>query len=65
MEVLSAGYLYTLQRKLNISSIVQFSSMKLVKTRLKNRMGEDTLDSTIHICFESPDLLMATHWKIL
>ena len=30
--------------------------MKLIKTRLWSRMGEDTLDSTMHICIEGPDI---------
>lgn len=34
-----------------------FSSMKLVKTRLRSRMGEDTLDHTLRICIEGPDTL--------
>ena len=39
-----------LQRKLDISSIVKFSSIR-----------QDTLDSTVHICIESPDLLVVIH----
>ena len=31
-----------------------FSSMKLIKTRLRNRMSEDTLDNTMRICIEGP-----------
>ena len=34
-----------------------FSSMKLVKTRLRSRMGEDTLQHTMRICIEGPDIL--------
>ena len=34
-----------------------FSTMKLVKTRLRSRMGEDTLEHTMHICIEGPDIL--------
>ena len=34
-----------------------FSSMKLVKTRLRNRMGESTLEHIIRICIEGPDRL--------
>ena len=31
-----------------------FSDMKLVKTRLRSRMGEDTLDYALRICIEEP-----------
>ena len=34
-----------------------FSSMKLIKTRLRSRMGENTLDHTMRICIEGPDQL--------
>ena len=34
-----------------------FSSMKLIKTRLRSRMGEDTLEHTMRICIEGPDRL--------
>ena len=34
-----------------------FSSMKLIKTRLRTRMGEDTPESTKHIYIEGPDSL--------
>ena len=34
-----------------------FSSMKLIKTRLRNRMGESTLEHTMRICIEGPDRL--------
>ena len=34
-----------------------FSSMKLIKTRLRNRMGESTLEHTMIICIEGPDRL--------
>ena len=36
-----------------------FSRIKLIKTRLRKRMGEDTLESksTMHICIEGPDSL--------
>ena len=34
-----------------------FSTMKLVKTRLHSRMGEDTLEHTMRICIEGPDIL--------
>ena len=34
-----------------------FSSMKLIKTRLRNRMGDDTLENSMRICIEGPDTL--------
>ena len=34
-----------------------FSNMKLIKTRLRSRMGEDTLEHTMRICIEGPDHL--------
>lgn len=34
-----------------------FSNMKLIKTRLRSRMGESTLDHAMRICIEGPDLL--------
>jgi len=34
-----------------------FSSMKLMKTRLHSRMGENTLEHTMRICIEGPDQL--------
>ena len=34
-----------------------FSSMKLIKTRLRNRMGESTLEHTMIIFIEGPDWL--------
>ena len=34
-----------------------FSSTKLIKTRLCNRMGESTLEHTMIICIEGPDRL--------
>ena len=42
-----------------------FSTMKLVKTRLHSRMGEDTLEHTMRICIEGPDLLSADTQQIL
>ena len=33
------------------------SSMKLIKTQLRNRMGESTLEHTMIICIEGPDRL--------
>ena len=41
------------------------SSMKLIQTRLQSRMGDDTLESTMHICIEGPDSLDGNIWKIL
>ena len=34
-----------------------FSSIKLIKTRLRDRMGESTLERTMRICTEVPDQL--------
>ena len=34
-----------------------FSNMKLLKTRLRSRMSEETLDYYIRICIEGPDQL--------
>ena len=34
-----------------------FSSMKLIKTRLRSRMGEDTPEHAMRICTEGPDHL--------
>ncbi len=34
-----------------------FSSMKLIKTRLGNRMGENTLEYAMRICIEGPGQL--------
>ena len=34
-----------------------FSSMKLIKTQLLNRMGESTLEHTMIICIEGPERL--------
>ena len=36
-----------------------FSDMKLIKTRLRNRLGEESLDQTMRICIEGPDTLNA------
>ena len=35
-----------------------FSSMKLIKTRLRSRMGDGTLDHAMRVCIEGPDLLL-------
>ena len=47
-----------------------FSDMKLVKTRLRSRMGEDTLEHAMRVCIEGPDTLcdkdlesIVNHWK--
>ena len=47
-----------------------FSDMKLIKTRLRNRLGEESLDQAMRICIEGPDTLnsddlkdIVTHWK--
>ena len=50
-----------------------FSSMKLIKTRLRSRMGESTLEHAMRICIEGPDQLPSEtleavidhykHWK--
>ena len=34
-----------------------FSDMKFIKTRLRNRLGKETLDQTMRICIEGPDIL--------
>ena len=34
-----------------------FSSMKLIKTRLRSRMGKYTLEHTMRVCIEGPDYL--------
>ena len=34
-----------------------FSDMKLIKTRLRNRLGEDSLDRTLRISIEGPQQL--------
>ena len=34
-----------------------FSSMKLIKTRLRSRMGEETLEHAMQICIEGPQQL--------
>ena len=47
-----------------------FSDMKLIKTHLRNRFGEESLDQAMHICIEGLDTLnsddlkdIVTHWK--
>ena len=34
-----------------------FSAMKLIKTRIRGRLGEDSLEHTTRICIEGPDEL--------
>ena len=34
-----------------------FSDMKLIKTRLRSRLGEETLNHTMRISIEGPDKL--------
>ena len=34
-----------------------FSSMKLIKTRLRSRMGEETLEHAMRICIEGSECL--------
>ena len=47
-----------------------FSDMKMVKTRLRSRLGENTLDYVLRICIEGQDTLdndklqcIISHWK--
>ena len=47
-----------------------FSDMKLVKTRLRSRLSEDTLDQAMQVCIEGPEKLsygeletIVEHWK--
>ncbi len=47
-----------------------FSDMKLIKTRLRNRLGESTLDQTMRISIEGQDKIsensldnIIQHWK--
>ena len=47
-----------------------FSDMKMVKTRLRSRLGEDTLDYALRICIEGQDTLdndklecIISHWE--
>ena len=47
-----------------------FSDMKLVKTRLRSRLGEDTLDQAMRVCIEGLERLgdseleaIVSHWK--
>ena len=36
-----------------------FSDMKLIKTRLRSRLGEETLNHTMRISIEGPDKLIS------
>ena len=47
-----------------------FSNMKLVKTRSRNQIGDDTLDQAMRVCIEGPERLsnesletIIDHWK--
>ncbi len=47
-----------------------FSDMKLVKTWLRSKLGEETLDQALRVCIEGPNQLcndrfeaIITHWK--
>ena len=39
------------------NNLQRFSSMKLIKTRLRSRMGEETLEHAMRICIEGPERL--------
>ena len=47
-----------------------FSDMSQVKTRLRSRLGQNTLDEAMHVCIEGPPMLSddeldasVSHWK--
>ncbi len=47
-----------------------FSDMKLVKTTLRSRLSEETLDQAMRVCIEGPDKIsyreletIVEHWK--
>ncbi len=47
-----------------------FSNMKLVKTRLRNQLSDNTLDQAMRVCIEGPERLsnesleaIIDHWK--
>jgi len=42
-----------------------FSDMRLVKTRLRSRLGENTLDQLMRICIEGPDMLSDEHLEAI
>ena len=52
-DTLSAGFLPVTTATVERS----FSDMKMIKTRLRSRLGEDTLDYALRICIEGPDTL--------
>ena len=48
-----------------------FSAMKLIKTRLRNRLGEDSLDQSMWFSIEGPERLseellelIIENWKV-
>ena len=46
-----------------------FSNIKLIKTRLRSRLSEETLDYCMRICIEGPDHLtnenLEVYWNII
>ena len=55
-ECMSAAILEILP--VTIATVARtFSSIKLIKTRLRSRMGDDTLQHTMRIWIEGPDHL--------
>ena len=47
-----------------------FSDIKLIKTQLRSRLSEDTLDQAMRVCIEGPEKLsdeeldlIINHWK--
>ena len=51
-------------------SVEHFSDMGLIKTRLRSRLSEDTLDYAMRVCIEGPERLdnndleaIVTYWK--
>lgn len=64
------GYISVVLPITTVSVERSFSDMKLVKTRLRGRLGEGTLDQAMHICIEGPVKLsdddlecIGQHWK--
>lgn len=54
----------TTERKfLNLTLTPKTQKMKLIQTRLRGRMGKDTLEHTLCICIEGPDWLSVTQLK--
>ena len=39
--------------------------MKLIKTRLRSKTGEETLEHAMSICIEGPERLTDEQWKKL